>query len=198
MTKSAGATHSITEKWAVEMTGTEDCHVVYKCMSTFDCDCKWCLSTYKVKRAAMLRSLLYSSPVIVLQYLQVQSGELLPLLSWVAFILLDGPGWLAALGIWQAGESQVGVQRAAFHMSLNGGGERVWWENLFDQVRLLWRFGWAVGLGQLVLALSLCLDVERRREQKSHQGRVTFSTLWAAASEKPSVVCFVLGQQWNY
>ena len=138
------------------------------------------------------------APVIVLrvctvQYLQFQSGELLPLLSWVAFILLDGPGWLAALCVWQAGESQVGVQRAAFHMSLNGGGERVWWENLFDQVGLLWRFGWAVGLGKLVLALSLCLEMERIREQKSHQGSVTSSTLWKTFS-----CCFVLGQQWNY
>lgn len=68
------------------MIGTEDCHVVYKWMYTFDHNCKLCLSTDHVKMAAMLSSLPSSPPVIVLrvctvQYLQVQSGELLPLLS---------------------------------------------------------------------------------------------------------------------
>lgn len=52
-------------------------------------------------------------------------------------------------------------------MGLNGGGEGVWREDLFDQVGLLRRFRGAMGLGELVLTLSLCLEMER--EQKGHQ-----------------------------
>lgn len=94
-------------------------------------------------------------------YLQVQSCELLPLLPRVAFELLDGPGRLASLPVRQAGESQVRVQGAALHVRLHRGSEGVRRENLLDQVRLFQRLGWAVGLGELILPLSLCLLMKR-------------------------------------
>lgn len=103
------------------------------------------------------------------QYLQVQRRQLLPLLPWVAFVLFDGPGRLTALPIRHAGESQVRVQRAAFHVGLDGGRVRVRREHLLDQVGFLWGFGRPVGLWELVLSLSFSLPVERE-QQRGRQG----------------------------
>lgn len=103
------------------------------------------------------------------QYLQVQRRQRLPLLPWVAFVLLDGPGRLTALPVRHAGKPQVRVQRAAFHVGLDGGRVGVRREHLLDQVGFLWRFRGPMGLRELVLPFSFSLQVERE-EQRGRQG----------------------------
>lgn len=130
------------------------------------------------------------------QYLQVQRRQLLSLLPWVAFVLLDGPGRLTALPIRHAGEPQVRVQRAAFHVSLDGGRVGVRREHLLDQVGFLWRFGGPVSLRELVLSLSFSLQVEREGRQglsrrcrcnlllQSHSNR-HFGWVWQQRQTRP-------------
>lgn len=75
-------------------------------------------------------------------------------------------------------------------MGLHRGCEGVRRENLFDQIRLLWWLRGAVGLGEFVLTLSLCLEVERGLEKTEGQSGafLTVSTSVRRLIEKNNLV----------
>lgn len=95
-------------------------------------------------------------------YLQVQSSELLFLLSWIAFVFLNGPGWLATYPSWWTGEPHISVQRAVFHVGLDRRVEVMRWKHLLSQVGILGLLLESLHLGELILTLSICLRKQWR------------------------------------